>query len=102
MKNLKELGLTENEQEFVETVIDGLYAEAGFTDVSLMDVKREMGVSLVSARGTLGALCKKGVLMTEEFEVCGERYTLIKLDYSHYCLHPSEDWQEDCDCGCVS
>ena len=90
MKTIKDLGLTKLEETILSCLIDGLYAEPGFSDVDAKDIASEIGIDIKSVRGAVSSLVKKGVVscvMTENWGVL-EQFNIIYLNESHYYLHP--------------
>lgn len=85
MKTLAELGLTELEQKFVETLITELYAEPDFTDVGVKEISKKMNCTVDSAKGVLGSLVKKGIV--DVFENYSG-FDLVILNTKFYYLHP--------------
>ena len=61
MKTIKDLGLTKLEETILSCLIDGLYAEPGFSDVDAKDIASEIGIDIKSVRGGVGSLVKKGL-----------------------------------------
>jgi len=91
------LKLTALETTVLETLIDGLYAEPGFSDVDAHDIARDTGISTKSIRGALSSLVKKGIVSLEETDNYGvkEQFVIIYLNNSHWYLHP--EWKEEYD-----
>jgi hypothetical protein len=91
------LKLTTLETTVLETLIDGLYAEPGFSDVDAHDIARDTGISTKSIRGALSSLVKKGIVSLEETDNWGakEQFVIIYLNNSHWYLHP--EWKEEYD-----
>jgi len=91
------LKLTTLETTVLETLIDGLYAEPGFSDVDAHDIARDTGISTKSIRGALSSLVKKGIVSLEETDNYGvkEQFVIIYLNNSHWYLHP--EWKEEYD-----
>ena len=88
------LQLTAMETAVMESLIQGLYAEPGFSDVDTHDLSRQTRISTKSIRGVLSSLVKKGIVHLEETDSYGapEQFVLIYLHESHYYLHPQ--WKE--------
>lgn len=82
--------LTTLEQSVLTALINGLYAEAGFTDVDAHDLTRATGIPTRSIRGILSSLIKKGYIAIEGNN---SGYQLIHLLESHYYLHPQ--WSQE-------
>lgn len=89
------LKLTALETTVLETLIDGLYAEPGFSDVDAHDIAKITGISTKSIRGALSSLVKKGIVSLEETDTWGvkEQFVLIYLNDSHWYLHP--EWKSE-------
>lgn len=85
---IKDLKLTELESKFIEVFIGLLYAEPGFTDVDVMDMSKHMCVSVNTAKGVLGSLCKKGIVYAQEVRSNRQTIELISLHTDYYYLHP--------------
>lgn len=84
------LNLTKLETQVLETLIDNLYAEPGFSDVDVKDISAETNISTKSIRGALGSLVKKGIVFLNETDnsFSDKQYTLIYLDQNFWYLHP--------------
>ena len=91
------LNLTALETTVLETLIDSLYAEPGFSDVDAHDIARDTKISTKSIRGALSSLVKKGIVSLEETDNWGakEQFVIIYLNNSHWYLHP--EWKEEYD-----
>jgi hypothetical protein len=89
MKNMIEL--TQLEAQVLKSLINQLYAEAGFSDVDAKDIANDTKVSIKSVRGALGSLVKKDVITIDNN---GAGYEIIYLGEAHYYLHPewSKEW----------
>jgi hypothetical protein len=87
--------LTELETRVLETLIDGLYAEPGFSDIDAHDIARSTGISTKSIRGALSSLVKKGIIHLDETDTFGapEQYVLIYLNPDYWYLHP--EWKNN-------
>ncbi len=90
-ESIQKLGLTEMESQCLQSLINGLYAEAGFSDVDATDIAHDTGIPIKSVRGVLANLVKKGFITIEDN---GAGYQIIYLRQEHYNLH-SERWVED-------
>jgi predicted transcriptional regulator len=88
MKNMIEL--TQLEAQVLKSLINQLYAEAGFSDVDAKDIANDTKVSIKSVRGALGSLVKKDVITIDNN---GAGYEIIYLNRSHYYLHP--EWSKE-------
>ena len=85
------LKFTALETRVMESLIDGLYAEPGFSDVDAHDISRQTGISTKSIRGVLSSLVKKGIIFIDDS--CGNgEYELIYLNDGYHYLHPV--WKE--------
>lgn len=84
------LKFTALETRAMESLIDGLYAEPGFSDVDAHDLSRQTGISTKSIRGVLASLVKKGIIFIETGG--NEEYELIYLNDGYHYLHP--EWKE--------
>lgn len=78
-------GLTEMETKVLETLIDMLYAEPGFSDVDAKDLSANTGISMKSIRGVISSLAQKGYVIIDGWDGV---YNLIYLSADHYDLHP--------------
>ena len=87
-ESIQKLGLTEMEAQCLQSLIDGLYAEAGFSDVDATDIANDTGIPIKSVRGVLSNLIQKGFITIEDN---GAGYQIIYLREAHYNLH-SEEW----------
>jgi predicted transcriptional regulator len=89
------LSLTELETKVLESLINNLYAEPGFSDVDAKDISKEIGISTKSIRGALGSLVKKEIVSLEETNTYGasEQYVLIHLNREYWYLHP--EWKNE-------
>ena len=85
--------LTKLEAQVLKSLINGLYAEAGFSDVDAKDIAEWISTPIKSVRGAVGSLVKKGVITIENN---GAGYEIIYLNPEHYYLHPkwSKEWWE--------
>ena len=92
MKTIKDLGLTKLEETILSCLIDGLYAEPGFSDVDAKDIALEVGINIKSVRGGVGSLVKKGLIWVEETETWGipksQQFQIIYLRKEYHYLHP--------------
>jgi len=82
--------LTQLEAQVLKSLINQLYAEAGFSDVDAKDIANDIKVSIKSVRGALGSLVKKDVITIDNN---GAGYEIIYLNRSHYYLHP--EWSKE-------
>lgn len=94
-EEIKKLGLTEMESQCLQSLIDGLYAEPGFSDVDANDIAEWTGIPIKSVRGVLSNLVQKGLIDIEDNDA---GYMIIYLRPEHYNLHSQawvdghEDW----------
>lgn len=89
--------LTQLEAQVLKSLINGLYAEAGFSDVDAKDIAEWINTPIKSVRGALGSLVKKGIVQIDETDNFGEeQFQIIYLNPEHYYLHPewSKEWWE--------
>jgi predicted transcriptional regulator len=82
--------LTQLEAQVLKSLINQLYAEAGFSDVDAKDIANDTKVSIKSVRGALGSLVKKDVITIDDNSA---GYEIIYLNRSHYYLHP--EWSKE-------
>ena len=87
---MKNLNLTELEEQFLSALIDELYAEAGFSDVDINEISKETGVSTKILRGVQSSLVRKGIIDIYENSA---GYQIIYLDRSYWYLHP--EWKDE-------
>jgi hypothetical protein len=87
-----ELQLTAMEKSVLNSLIDNLYAEPGFSDVSPQDISRYTKIPMRSLRGVLSSLSKKGVIWLSD-HYSNREFVIIYLCESHYNLHPS--WKNE-------
>lgn len=88
---IKALNLTPMEEFCLQVIIDGLYAEMGFSDVDARDVADLTGINIKSVRGVLSSLIKKGIIYIDDN---GAGYQIIYLYPSFYYIH-SQEWVDD-------
>jgi len=83
--------LTQLEAQVLKSLINNLYAEAGFSDVDAKDIANDINVGIKSVRGALGSLVKKSIISIDNN---GAGYEIIYLSEAHYYLHPewSKEW----------
>ena len=84
--------LTVLEKQTLQAIIDGLYAEPGFSDMDVNDLVRPVGKSSRVLRGVLSSLIKKGYIFIDDSCSSGN-YQLIYLSESKYYLH--YQWKDD-------
>jgi sugar-specific transcriptional regulator TrmB len=90
MRDMKELNLTGLEEQVLTHLINGLYAEAGYSDVDATDITEWSGIPIKSVRGVLSSLVKKGIIHIEGND---SGYQLIYLLEEHWGLHP--EWKSE-------
>lgn len=90
--NIKDLNLTELEEQTLTSLINGLYAEAGFSDVDAKDIAQWINKDIKSVRGAVGSLVRKGIVWTED----NGSYIIIYLNEKYYGLHP--EWKNEVAC----
>ena len=88
--NISELNLTELESKTLQSLIDGLYAEPGYSDVDANDIAKDLGISTKIIRGALGSLVKKGIVTLDEND---SKYVIIYLNTEYWGL-VNENWAE--------
>lgn len=89
--NISELNLTELETKTLQSLVDGLYAEPGFSDVDVNDIAKELNISTKIIRGSLGSLVKKGIVSLDEND---SGYVIIYLNTNYWPL-VNENWAEE-------
>ena len=87
---ISELNLTELETKTLQSLINGLYAEPGFSDVDAKDIATATGISTKVIRGALGSLVKKGIVWIEDIE----DYEIIHLNEQYWGL-VNEEWASE-------
>ena len=86
--------LTQLEAQVLKSLINGLYAEAGFSDVDAKDIAEWINTPIKSVRGAVGSLVKKGIIQIDETDNFGEeQFQIIYLNSNHYYLHP--EWKNE-------
>jgi len=85
---MKKLIFTDLEEKVLKCLIDGLYAEPGFSDISPKDISKNTGIEMKVLRGVLASLVKKGIILIEE----NQGYDIVYLDERFYHLHP--EWSK--------
>ena len=96
--NITELNLTLLESNTLKTLIGGLYAEPGYSDVDVHDIASELGIDTKIIRGAIGSLVKKGIVHVETND-SGYDIIYLRTDYwglvnEHWDMaanHPSLD-----------
>ena len=87
---MENLDLTVLEQKVLTTLINGLYAEVGFSDMDASDLVSE-GMDIKQVRGVLGSLQKKGIVSIQDPNDGG--YKIIDLNEGYWYLHPH--WKDE-------
>jgi hypothetical protein len=82
---MENLDLTVLEQKALTKLINGLYAEPGFSDMDASDLVSE-GMDIKQVRGVLGSLQKKGIVSIQDPNDGG--YKIIDLNEGYWYLHP--------------
>jgi hypothetical protein len=80
-------GLTDMEKQVMTAFIDGLYAEAGFSDIDANDLNVQTEIPMKAIRGVISSLIKKGIVFVEKGAANGT-LEIIHLQESFYGLHP--------------
>jgi hypothetical protein len=80
-----ELSLTSLETAALKAIIEGLYAEPGFSDLDAKDISIYTGISMSSLRGVLSSLVKKGIIQIDDNDA---GYQIIYLNENYWHLHP--------------
>jgi len=79
-------GLTENMAAVYDAIQDGLYAEPGFSDVTVDEVAIAVGKSQASVSSTVGHLIKRGLIWCDNEgarEISEHDYTAFIHTYEH-------------------
>ena len=84
---MQNLNLTEMESQVLTALIDELYAEIGFSDVSANDLSRITEIPMKSIRGVLSSLSKKGIVSMENSD--DNTFIIVYLNEPFYYLHPT-------------
>jgi DNA-binding MarR family transcriptional regulator len=92
MEAIKDLNLTQLEEQVLGSLISQLYAEAGFSDVDAADIARDIKVDIKSVRGSLGSLVRKGIVGIDSND---SGYQIIYLNQKYWTLHPQ--WKNEVD-----
>ena len=90
---------TNKESTVLQALIDGLYAEPGFSDVTISDLVATTDLTMESVKGVLGSLTKKEAVFsddeyrvsTDSGEMDGE--VIIYLGYDFHKYH--KEWAAD-------
>lgn len=89
--NISELKLTELESKTLNTFVDCLYAEPGYSDVDVNDISECLSIPTKTIRGALGSLVKKGVIFIDKND---SGYDIIYLNKEYWYL-VNESWAEE-------
>ena len=88
---MENLNLTQLETTILTNLIENLYGEPGFSDVSPQDLSKWTNTGIKITRGVLASLVKKDIIWIgdngldkSDFDFC----RIVYLDHSHYNLHP--------------
>ena len=82
--------LTVNELQVLLLIIEGLYAEPGFSDITIEDIASQAVIPPQVAGGIISSLVKKGVIWVEEFEAnFNPPMYFYHLKEDYYYLHAS-------------
>jgi predicted transcriptional regulator len=87
---MKNLNLTQLEEQVLTSFINGLYAEPGFSDVDAKDIAGWINVDIKSVRGSLGSLVRKGIVGIDSTDA---GYQIIYLNEGYWYLHP--EWKRE-------
>jgi DNA-binding MarR family transcriptional regulator len=88
---INELNLTELEGKTLQSLIDGLYAEPGYSDVDVKDISEDLGIDTKIIRGALGSLVKKEIV---QIDTNDSGYDIIYLNTKYWPL-VNENWAEE-------
>lgn len=94
-KTMKELNLTELQTQVLQKLIDNLYAEPNFTDVTVEDLSQYTQISIKKVRGVVSSLVNKGIIYIENTLDNEEKQSFVGLKGSFWYLHPDKEWQDD-------
>jgi hypothetical protein len=86
---INELNLTELESKTLQSLVDGLYAEPGYSDVDAKDIAKDLSIDTKVIRGALGSLVKKGIVFIETND---SNYDIINLYPKYWGLVGKESW----------
>jgi DNA-binding MarR family transcriptional regulator len=92
MEAIKDLNLTQLEEQVLVSLISQLYAEAGYSDVDAKDIAQHIKVDIKSVRGSLGSLVRKGIVGIDGND---SGYQIIYLNQKYWTLHPQ--WKNEVD-----
>lgn len=91
---MENLNLTELETKTLTALIQGLYAEPGFSDVDAQDLVNMTNIDKKSIRGVLASLVKKDIITIDDN---GAGFQIIYLNLKFWYLHPKQSWKEEAD-----
>lgn len=90
----KIINITSKEKLVLDNLIDGLYAEPGFSDIDCNDLAKSCKIPVSSIKGVVGSLFKKGLVYTQQTNTFGApKCELVYLQSLAYCLHPQ--WKDE-------
>jgi predicted transcriptional regulator len=92
MEAIKDLNLTQLEEQVLVSLISQLYAEEGYSDVDAKDIAQNIKVDIKSVRGSLGSLVRKGIVGIDGND---SGYQIIYLNQKYWTLHPQ--WKNEVD-----
>ena len=92
MEAIKDLNLTQLEEQVLVSLISQLYAEAGYSDVDAKDIAQHIKVDIKSVRGALGSLVRKDII---DIDGNDSGYQIIYLNRAYWTLHPQ--WKNEVD-----
>jgi len=87
---MENLNLTQLEEQVLNSLINQLYAEAGYSDVDAKDIARDINIDIKSVRGSLGSLVRKGII---DIDGNDSGYQIIYLNQAYWYLHP--EWSKE-------
>lgn len=85
--------LTEKEKIVLESIVDNLYAEYGFTDIDIDDIEVNTELKPKIARGVIGSLVKKGVINVYEHDANFQKQEFYIITDDFLFLHP--EWEAE-------
>lgn len=92
---IKTLGLTPLETQTLNALIDGLYAEPGFSDIDANDLSAATGIPTKTIRGVLSSLVKRGIVELVPTDTWGipksQQFVIVYLRQEYWDLHP--EWK---------
>lgn len=81
--------LTELEKKVLESINSNLYAEYGFSDVTIDDVIKSTKLSRQAAGGVISNLVQKGIILVEECEHNFKTDYFYHISDTYLFIHPS-------------